>query len=430
VSNDDTRTAFDDMPDSAPPTVPIAAKPPARRHRNGADDQQPLSVRNAILDAGEDDAPIPPRGWLLGNTFCRGFISGLLAQGASGKTSLRIAQALALTTDRKITGEHVFQRSRVLIVTLEDTLDELRRRVRAARLHHCVATEDVKGWLFLWAPAGMKVAEHREGSRIVMPGDLERRLRAEITNRRIDLVMIDPLVKAHSIEENDNGAIDAVAIILARLAADLNCAVDTLHHAPKAGASEPGDANRGRGASAFRDAARLLYTVTGMTETERDQFGLSEAERRPLIRLDSAKVNIAPPSIEARWFKIVGVPLSNGTDLYPHGDEVPTVELWQPPDLWRGISDFVANAILDEVDAGLDGGKQLYSDHPKATDRAASDLVRKHLPELSEPQTREVIKTWIKNGVLRRETYRDETVRKDRQGLRVNPAKRPGPRAP
>ena len=40
-------------------------------------------------------------------------------------------------------------------------------------------------------------------------------------------------------------------------------------------------------------------------------------------RVDSAKVNIAPPSIEARWFRIVGVPIGNGTDLYPDGDEVP-----------------------------------------------------------------------------------------------------------
>jgi hypothetical protein len=389
------------------------------------------SARNdTILDAGEDDGPIAPRGWLLGNTFCRGFISGLLAQGASAKTALRIAQAISLAADRELTGEHIFQRSRVLIITLEDTLDELRRRVRATRLHYGVAAEDVKGWLFLWAPAGMKVAEHREGSRAVVPGELEHQLRTEIAERRIDLVIIDPLVKAHGCEENDNGAIDAVAIILARLAADLNCAVDTLHHAPKAGASEPGDPGRGRGASAFRDAARLLYTCTSMTEVERDQFGLSESERRSLIRIDSAKVNIAPPSTEARWFKIVGVPLRNGTELYPRGDEVPTVEPWTPPDLWRGITEFTANAILDEIDAGLDGGKQLYSDHPKATDRATSELVRKHLPELSEPQTREVIKTWIKNGVLRRETYHDETARKDRQGLRVNPEKRPGSRAP
>ncbi len=32
-------------------------------------------------DAGDDDAPIPPRGWLLGNVFCRRFVSSLLAEG-------------------------------------------------------------------------------------------------------------------------------------------------------------------------------------------------------------------------------------------------------------------------------------------------------------------------------------------------------------
>jgi hypothetical protein len=379
---------------------------------------------SAIIDAGDDDREIPPRGWLLGNTFCRGFISGLLAQGGAGKTALRVAQALALTTGRELTGEHVFQRCRVLIVTLEDSIDELRRRVRAARLHHGVAAENVKGWLYLWAPAGMKVAEHRDGSRAVVAGELERHLRLEIAARRIDLVMIDPLVKAHGCEENDNGAIDAVAIILARLAVDLNCAVDTLHHAPKAGAAEPGDANRGRGASAFRDAARLLYTVTGMTETEREQFGLSEAERRSLIRLDSAKMNIAPPSIEARWFKIVGVPLENKTDLYPHGDEVPTVEPWTPPDLWREISTLVANEILDKIDHGPGEGRQ-YSGAKQATDdRAAWRVVKTRLPDLSDEQCKTVIATWIKTGILEKGNYQDPVLRKPRSGLTV--VKRPG----
>ena len=39
----------------------------------------------SILDAGEDDAAIPPRGRLLGNAMRRGFISGNVAQGGSGK---------------------------------------------------------------------------------------------------------------------------------------------------------------------------------------------------------------------------------------------------------------------------------------------------------------------------------------------------------
>jgi AAA domain len=377
-----------------------------------------------ILDAGEDDAPIPPRGWLLGTTFCRGFISGLTAQGASAKTTLRIVQALALATGRELTGEHVFQRCRVMIVTLEDSIDELRRRVRAARLHHGIAAEDVRGWLFLWAPAGMKIAEHKEGSRAVHAGELERRLRLEIAERRIDLVMIDPLVKAHGVEENDNGAIDAVAIILARLAADLNCAVDTLHHAPKAGANGPGDANRGRGASSFRDAARLLYTVTGMTEEEREQFGITEAERRSLIRLDSAKVNIAPPSIEARWFRIVGVPLGNNTDIYPSGDEVPTVEVWQPPDLWREISTFAANEILDQIECGPGEGRRYSAAAQAGDDRTAWRVVQAKVPSFSDQQCKTVIATWIKSGILEKGEYQDPILRKPRAGLSVG--RRPG----
>jgi RecA-family ATPase len=85
-------------------------------------------------DAGDDDAPIPPRGWLLGNIFCRQFMSMLLAGGGVGKTALRYAQYLSLTTGRPLTGDHVFQRCRVLVVSLEDSPDELRRRMRAAML--------------------------------------------------------------------------------------------------------------------------------------------------------------------------------------------------------------------------------------------------------------------------------------------------------
>ena len=65
-----------------------------------------------------------------------GFASSLLGDGGVGKTALRYAQMLSLATRRPLTGEYVFQRCRVLILSLEDGPDELRRRMRAARLHH------------------------------------------------------------------------------------------------------------------------------------------------------------------------------------------------------------------------------------------------------------------------------------------------------
>ena len=103
-------------------------------------------------NAGDDEelwGHIPPREWLLGNIFCRGFLSSLLADGGTGKTALRIAQMISLAAGRSLTGEHVFQRCRVLIISLEDSARELRRRIRAACIHHGVWRADLNGQLFI-----------------------------------------------------------------------------------------------------------------------------------------------------------------------------------------------------------------------------------------------------------------------------------------
>ena len=73
----------------------------------------PLSDPLGIWDAGNDDYRIPPRGWLLGTTFCRRFLSSLIADGGTGKTALRHAQLISLAIGNSLTGEHVFRRCRV-----------------------------------------------------------------------------------------------------------------------------------------------------------------------------------------------------------------------------------------------------------------------------------------------------------------------------
>jgi hypothetical protein len=161
-----------------------------------------------------------------------------------------------------------------------------------------------------------------------------------------------------------------------------------------------------------------------MSEDEAKAFGM-KAEDRPLhVRLDSGKVNTAPPSREATWFKLIGVPLGNGNAEYPNGDEVQTLVCWQPPDTWEGLSSVQLNAALTDIDAGLPNG-QRYSDAARAPARAAWQVVQRHCPERSEPQCREIIRTWVKNGVLYNEDYEDPVDYKERKGLRVDASKRP-----
>jgi len=91
---------------------------------------------------------------------------------------------------------------------------------------------------------------------------------------------------------------------------------------------------------------------------------------------------------------------------------------------WEGLSSIVLNAALTEIDDGVNNG-QRYSAAPAATDRAAWKVVQKHCPDRTESQCREIIRTWVKNGVLFDDDYDDPVKRKTRKGLRLNHAKRP-----
>jgi hypothetical protein len=160
-----------------------------------------------------------------------------------------------------------------------------------------------------------------------------------------------------------------------------------------------------------------------MTTDEASTFGVPEAERRSMIRVDSAKVNIVPGDPAARWFKLVGVPLGNQTRIYPAGDNVQTVVPWSPPATWD-IDPALIHRILDEIDEGLPSGSR-YSTSNSAADRAAYLAVLKHAPEKSEKQAREMVKTWERNRVLVTIEYHDNSARKTRRGLVVDPTKRP-----
>jgi hypothetical protein len=158
-----------------------------------------------------------------------------------------------------------------------------------------------------------------------------------------------------------------------------------------------------------------------MTTDEAKAFGLDEVPRRRLIRMDSAKVNIAPAMGEAKWFRLVGVRLGNTTDLYPNGDEVQTVVPWTPPDAWAGMTDLLLNQILTEIEAGMPDGNR-YSDAPNVTNRAAWHVIVKHAPDKSEGAARQIIK---KSGLLIRKDYENPATRKTVKGLRVDNSKRP-----
>lgn len=376
-----------------------------------------------IVDSGDNLGPIPPREWLLGNAICRKFISMLTGSGGVGKTALAYVRYLALATGHPLSKEHVHRRCRVLIVSLEDDMDELRRRIEAARNRYGISYAEIVGWLLLCAPGlgGGKLVTLKS-SGMPEPSNLATAIEAAIERHRPDVVSIDPMIKAHGVDENAAGQIDIVMQTLSDIAVKHNVAIDLIHHHRK-GAADPGNADMARGGSGIVNAARLASTLSVMSPQEAQTFEIDDSDRRAFVRLDNAKLNIARPS-DTTWFRLVGVKLGNGTDEYPNGDEVQTIEPWSPPAPWEGISNDLANAILTDIDAGLPDGNR-YTHAAKAGDREAWRVIVKHAPKRTEKQARAIIKTWIKNDVLIVEPYDNPTTRKTVNGLKVNSIKRP-----
>lgn len=370
-----------------------------------------------------------PRDWLLGTTFCRGYLSSLIAEGGTGKTALRLAQCLALATGRSdITGEKVFQQTRVLYVSLEDDAAELRRRVRAAIMHFSIDFESIRDWFFLATPASdfdvkqpisAYTLAYSTRSGEMKCGEFLTKLSAALYQYQFGCVVIDPFVKLHGLNENSNAEIDYVCRVLSGLATQYHCAVDVPHHSGKPVAGESGRSNRNRGASSFRDATRLLYTLAPMTSDEAEEMNIDDRERLSLVRLDPGKLNITVPATDATWFRLVGVNLGNVSETYPNGDNVQTVERWHAPDLWKKMTNQVAIEILDIFNTGLPDGRKYAHGGNAGADRQGWRVVQNVVPELTEKQAKMVLKRWEETGMIETATYKDPVQRKDQKGIVV-----------
>lgn len=379
---------------------------------------QPLAADPAPLPSPES---IPPREWLYGTRLIRRFVSVLAAPGGVGKSALALAQALALVSGRSFLGEHVHHSVPAWVLNLEDPLDELNRRVAALMLLHKLPRASVAGRLHLTSgrTRRLRMAEIDETG-IVHP-DQQAVVDATLA-AGIGLIVVDPFVKSHRLDENANDQIDAAATAWAEIAEATGAAVLLVHHVRKGAV---GDVDAMRGAKALTDAARSAALLTPMSAEEARHLSVPERERWRHVRLDDAKANMAPRADAAQWFRLESVTLGNGTPLYPHGDSVAAIAAWKPPSPFRQLNATECNRALDKIAAGIGDGAA-FSAHRsgRATERwAGSVLVRGF--GLDEADAARVVAAWLRSGLLLEEEYRHPTQRKLRMGVRVNDAKRP-----
>ena len=316
---------------------------------NGAEDAftcgEGETASDPAGDAPKDDAPkapfilrpfksfdpsgLPPREFLFGKHYQRRTVSGTVAPGGTGKSSLVMVESVALATGRNLLDEEVRERARIWYHNGEDNMVELQRRLAGICQHYNIPMEELEGWFFMTSgnEVPLRVAESWNQVRLNTDHRLVKCITEAIGDNKIDVANLDPLVTLHGVRESDPGQMDSVIRIFTRLADAQNCAVDLSHHTRKLAPGSAADdytIDDMRGARAISDAMRAVRMLNFMSPQDAESAGLMEIERTAYFRIDRAKANYSAPSKEATWRKFANVDL-------PNGDAVGVVTPWQFP---------------------------------------------------------------------------------------------------
>lgn len=387
-----TRDQLTELVKQTPIYDPLQADPlppePAATERQATIDATPFRAM--------DPRQIPVRRFIYGTHYIRKFVSLDVAPGGVGKSTLVIAEALAIASGKTILGERVHERGRVWYFNGEDPMDEINRRVVATMAYHRITPEDIGDNLFLDSGRSQPIVvgvQTRDGALIQEP--VVEAVVDAIRRHKIDVMTLDPFVSTHQVSENDNNAIERVAKTWSHIADLTGCSINLVHHSRKTGGNEV-SVEDGRGASALASAARSARAFNQMTDAEAAKAGVEN--RRSFFRVDNGKANLAPPSDKATWYHLVGVPLGNGpggTD----GDVVGVVTQWEWPDPLADVSVEMLRAAQRAVAAG----------GPWRADTQAKDWVGHPIGRAIKVDTTSkagkakvaaLIKTWIATGMF------------------------------
>jgi hypothetical protein len=372
----------------------IATQPTERAVEDEPEPTWPTPARNV------NPALLPRREWVYGTTYIRKYVSVTASAGGIGKTSLATVEGLAIATGRDLLGENVRRPSNVWIINLEDPLEEMQLRLSAAMQHYGISYGDISGKLFMDAEDTMRMVMAAEGRDGLIQNDaLLDFMVGRINALGIGVVIIDPFVSTHLVNENSNASIQAVVAMFRKLARDTGAAVHLIHHVRK-GNGDDATIDSVRGAGSLIGAARSARVINKITEDDALRLGVEEAEARGIFRVDDGKANLAPPAEKAVYRRMIGVQL-------PNEEWVGVAVDFKLPDPFENITkkmtldiqNIVAKAEADGEPFRASVQAKQWVGHAIAPVLKLDTDNKAHKAKLSA-----IIKTWIGNDVLRVET--------------------------
>jgi replicative DNA helicase len=209
---------------------------------------------NDLQEYAEDQSPYPEmiikRGILPKKSII--IIGG---QPKSYKSILSLNIAWQIATGQKWLDFTIAEPSKVLILQSENSYDNQRRRIhtlmKATETPYKLESPQ-KGMLILSQPFSLKINENND----------YLKLQNLIKLENPDVVIIDPFVDFHSLNENDNAEMSRIMRRLRQIVNDLDISIIIIHHERKPGIRKDETGTGLRGASAIFGACDSVITIT------------------------------------------------------------------------------------------------------------------------------------------------------------------------
>lgn len=219
---------------------------------------------------------------------------GLLYGGGGGGKSffaLHVAVAVAAAAHNLFGLWQIAASGPAILIALEDDAEELHRRIYAIARMESIPSDR----LHLFPVPALRprlVERDRNG-----PVQWNRKAIIELLDvcRAVQprLLVLDPLIRAHSLDENANSDMVHIMDLFSGIARAVEAAVLIVHHATKASrAGSTGDSAVARGAGVLTDEARWAAEVTPLSDREAQD--IPEAERWRYLAVRVTKCNYGP----------------------------------------------------------------------------------------------------------------------------------------
>lgn len=371
-----------------------------------------------------DPSTLPRREFVYGTHLIRKYVSVTVSPGGIGKTSLTIAEALAMVTGRALLGVKPPRKLNVWLFNAEDPRDEMDRRIMAAAIRHKIKPDQLDG-LFLDSGREQEIVVARDDKKgVVIQEPIVDAVIDQIVRNKIDVMVIDPFVSTHAVSENDNGAIDRVAKLWSYIADVTNCAIEVVHHVRKSDGRDV-TVEDARGAVSLLAAARSARVLNRMTDDQANAANVPVKDRYSYFSVTRGKANLSAMSGDMEWRHLESVPLGNGAGLSKPQDHAGVVTEWQWP-----TKEAIAEAVPADAKklALIKLANQDYRENPQSPDWAGYvvaaamgldvEVGRGMTPE--KKRVKSTLDAWVDAGVL--EVVEEEDIKKGRPVKYIRPA--------